>query len=66
MTHGLISERTYIARSPSLKIGCPLIRDGHTLLPHRSRLGGGQHINLTGDYLWTDAGIPEGKLRPLR
>ena len=35
------------------------------LLQHLSPLGW-QHINLTGDYLWTDAGIPEGKLRPLR
>lgn len=35
------------------------------LLQHLSPLGW-QHINLTGDYLWTDADIPEGKLRPLR
>ncbi|MFT8723184.1 MAG: Tn3 family transposase [Acetobacter malorum] len=35
------------------------------LLQHLSPLGW-QHINLTGDYLWTDPGIPEGKLRPLR
>lgn len=35
------------------------------LLQHLSPLGW-QHINLTGDYLWADAGIPEGKLRALR
>ncbi|WP_010219956.1 Tn3 family transposase [Sphingomonas sp. PAMC 26621] len=35
------------------------------LLQHLSPLGW-QHINLTGDYLWTDADIPDGKLRGLR
>lgn len=35
------------------------------LLQHLSPLGW-QHINLTGDYLWTDADIPDGKLRALR
>lgn len=35
------------------------------LLQHLSPLGW-QHINLTGDYLWTDASITAGTLRPLR
>ncbi len=35
------------------------------LLQHLSPLGW-QHINLTGDYLWSDTRIPKGKLRPLR
>ena len=35
------------------------------LLQHLSPLGW-QHINLTGDYLWSDIRIPKGKLRPLR
>ena len=35
------------------------------LLQHLSPLGW-QHINLTGDYLWSNTKIPKGKLRPLR
>jgi len=35
------------------------------LLQHLSPLGW-QHINLTGDYLWTDASTTGGTLRPLR
>ena len=34
-------------------------------LQHLSPLGW-QHINLTGDYLWTDSGTTPGALRPLR
>jgi len=37
----------------------------HDLLQHLSPLGW-QHINLTGDYLWTDPATAFGKLRPLR
>ena len=37
----------------------------HDLLQHLSPLGW-QHINLTGDYLWTDPVTVSGKLRPLR
>ena len=35
------------------------------LLQHLSPLGW-QHINLTGDYLWTDPDAPSSALRPLR
>lgn len=35
------------------------------LLQHLSPLGW-QHINLTGDYLWTDPAAPSEALRPLR
>ena len=35
------------------------------LLQHLSPLGW-QHINLTGDYLWTDPDAPSTALRPLR
>ncbi|WP_230190017.1 Tn3 family transposase, partial [Sphingobium sp. CECT 9361] len=35
------------------------------LLQHLSPLGW-QHINLTGDYLWTDPDAPSPALRPLR
>lgn len=35
------------------------------LLQHLSPLGW-QHINLTGDYLWSGPGASDGKLRPLR
>lgn len=42
--------------------GRPVPRD---LLQHLSPLGW-QHINLTGDYLWTDPVLAEGNLRPLR
>lgn len=35
------------------------------LLRHFSPLGW-QHINLTGDYLWTDPAVPSEALRPLR
>ena len=35
------------------------------LLRHLSPLGW-QHINLTGDYLWTYPGTAPDKLRPLR
>ena len=34
-------------------------------LAHLSPLGW-RHINLTGDYLWADDGIPADRLRPLR
>ena len=37
----------------------------HDFLRHLSPLGW-QHINLTGDYLWTDPVEPLEKLRPLR
>ncbi|AYO75682.1 hypothetical protein EBF16_01450 (plasmid) [Sphingobium yanoikuyae] len=35
------------------------------MLQHLSPLGW-QHINLTGDYLWTDPDAPSSALRPLR
>ena len=35
------------------------------LLRHLSPLGW-QHINLTGDYLWTDPDVPSDALRPLQ
>lgn len=35
------------------------------LLRHLSPLGW-QHINLTGDYLWTDLAVPSEALQPLR
>ena len=36
-----------------------------TLLAHVAPLGW-QHINLTGDYLWTDPATKPEQLRPLR
>ena len=42
--------------------GRPLPTD---MLQHLSPLGW-QHINLTGDYLWTDPVTRAGQLRPLR
>lgn len=48
---------------------CHLVRQGKKIEPeflqHLSPLGW-QHINLTGDYLWTDVGTATGTLRPLR
>jgi TnpA family transposase len=41
--------------------GCPVPPD---LLQHLSQLGW-QHINLTGDYLWSNPALRDGELRPL-
>src|SRR3546814_14809592 len=45
--------------------GDPFLFSGTDLLQHLSPLGW-QHINLTGDYLWTDPDAPSSALRPLR
>eukprot|EP00456_Euglypha_rotunda_P067176 TRINITY_DN58081_c0_g3_i1.p3 TRINITY_DN58081_c0_g3~~TRINITY_DN58081_c0_g3_i1.p3 ORF type:complete len:162 (+),score=31.18 TRINITY_DN58081_c0_g3_i1:379-864(+) len=55
---------TYLqaARKHLANLGRPVSPD---LLQHLSPLGW-QHINLTGDYLWTDPDAPSKALRPLR
>ena len=55
---------TYLqaARMHLANLGRPVPPD---LLQHLSPLGW-QHINLTGDYLWTDPDAPSTALRPLR
>src|SRR3546814_17949069 len=45
--------------------GDPFLFSGTDLLQHLSPLGW-HHINLTGDYLWTDPAAPSSALRPLR
>jgi hypothetical protein len=54
---------TYLqaARMHLANLGRPVPPD---LLQHLSPLGW-QHINLTGDYLWTDPDAPSTALRPL-
>ena len=59
-----IIHETYLqaARMHLANLGRPVPPD---LLQHLSPLGW-QHINLTGDYLWTDPDAPSTALRPLR
>jgi hypothetical protein len=50
------------ARLHLSSLGRPVPAD---LLQHFSPLGW-RHINITGDYLWTDPDAPSQVLRPLR
>ena len=60
----MLFRSTYLqaARMHLANLGRPVPPD---LLQHLSPLGW-QHINLTGDYLWTDLDAPSTALRPLR
>src|SRR3546814_14036520 len=55
---------SFVCHLPILP-GDPFLFSGQDLFQHLSPLGW-QHINLIGDYLWTDSYAPSSALTPLR